>query len=155
MPTNIQKKRQETFENVQNRVNAYSRTIGAWLKPREAVRKEGESDADYGERMMKLGAWHATKSVNAPILKAVSRLRENEDSQECLVKFDDSKTHFHLSKHYKPVLIAFESLSVFEADLEKVKTVSVFLSDCEEWQVFRLLFADGVVMLTNDGEEDE
>jgi hypothetical protein len=57
-------------QKLEKRVRGHSQTIGVWLASTQA-RLDGETDRAFAERMLTLGAWHAMKPVNAPLLRAV------------------------------------------------------------------------------------
>lgn len=57
-------------ETLQKRIHAHARTIGAWLSSTQ-TRREGETNAQLFERMEALGANHALKPVNGPLLRAI------------------------------------------------------------------------------------
>lgn len=57
-------------QKLDKRVRAHSQTIGVWLAGAQA-RLDGETDRAFAERMLTLGAWHAMRPVNVPLLRAV------------------------------------------------------------------------------------
>jgi hypothetical protein len=58
------------MEKLQKRVDAHANTIGVWLAP-TAIRLSDETDRQYAERLISLGAHHAMKTVNAPLLRSI------------------------------------------------------------------------------------
>lgn len=58
------------MESLQKRIDAHAQTIGIWLGS-TVKREEGENDRQFAERMIALGAHHAMKTVNAPLLRTI------------------------------------------------------------------------------------
>lgn len=63
-------------QKLDKRVRAHSQTIGVWLASTQ-VRLDGETDRAFAERMLTLGAWHAMRPLNAPLLRAVAESSKN------------------------------------------------------------------------------
>lgn len=57
-------------QKLEKRVRSHATTIGVWLASRQE-RAAGETDREFAERMITLGARHAMEPVNAPLLRRI------------------------------------------------------------------------------------